>query len=841
MKLLPWPVLRSLGRRRGSLLSVVILGLAVGLVGAMASLVQGVWLRGLPFPEGDRIVMWSTGGAAAAPTSVSDYQALRAALGSVKDSALEDVAALRTFNTVVTDQDLGSRGTTGSYVSPHLFDLLQVKPQLGRGLVAADGLPGAPAVVLLSDRYWHRHFNGDEAVLGREIVVNREVMTVVGVMAPGFQFPFRQDLWSVLRFEGPSWSGTPLFALGKLAPGRSAAAARQQLKILTTGLEADLQAQSSGDLNSRNQSVSLQGSRTVPRDLRLLPFVDAVLDPRVKKALGIMMWAVVGVLLMACLNVANLRLAEAWGRRRELTTRGALGASRSRILGMLLGESAVLAAGGAVVGWVLAWGLTTLAGKALVTGGPLRSAFWVDVRMDLRVTAVAAGAAVLALLVGGLLPTLSKASQQSLSGSEGSARRSAWAGRGLVALQVAGTLVFLLGAGLTIRSALGLLERPLGFQQEDLAAVRISTFQADHDTEEKRRAFVSQLEGNLLEGPEVAAATYASAVPWQRVPTMSVALGKAVGTDLALADLPRAAVLSVMPSFFETLGTVLLEGRNLNRGDLEAEDPPLMVSASFVHRHFGPSSLSEPSLGRSPLGRSSLGQSPLGQTVELRSSSGGSGTNVQGTIVGVFADLGLDRQDAPFAEELIVRPFSFAASGGGFALLRGAGEIGGLSRAVDGAVARTDLLVAAQGFETMEETLAVSTWVERRLAQIFGVFACAALFLSMGGLYAVLAVAVRSRFKEMGIRAALGALPGDLRRLVLRAATGTLLAGIALGSLAAAFGGRALRPFLYRVEPWDPAVLAAIGGVLFVSGLLASLAPAHLASQADPAQVLRGE
>ena len=789
--------LRALARRpRTSILTVAILALGIGLVAAMASVLRGVWLRGLPFEDGDRIVFFSTGPSAAYPTTVDDFLDLR-------DSRfLEEVGGFRTFNVVVTNDRGASRATTGTYVTPNLLSMIGASPVLGRGFVPADGYPNAPSVVLLSHSLWERQFGGDAQVLGRTVIVNREAMTIVGVMPRGFHFPVRQEIWPVERFQGNPWSRSGVFAVGRLAPGVSPRLAAEELRRRVERLDAD---------------------RPLPqtRQAHLLPYVDAVLDSGVRRSLEVMMIAVVAVLLAACLNTANLRFADALSRRGELQVRRALGAGRRQLVALLFGETLVLSTLGVLGGLGIAWALVAVAGRRLVAGGPLRASFWIDLRLDHQVLAIAAAAGIVATLVGGLAPALGAA----IARPPAPARRthsvpSSALAKTLLAGQVAAAFVLSFAALLFTRSATGLLRSDLGFDPDRLASAIVMTYQAEHEDAETRRSFVERLLASLEARPELAGATVASHWPWKGErgpPLVTVDLDRGDGeADAADEMLQRSRQLLVWPGFFATMRLPLVEGRPFDRRDLESAAPPVIVSASLARRLFV--------------------ESPLGRRIVL-----GGLQPVRAEIVGVVADLGVDWDGTPAGNDMIYRPFPVAHDSGLFLLVRGRGAPPATFRAIDQALAEIDPRVAALDHETFVEATAVATWVERRLAQIFALFAAATLVLTGAGLYAVLAVLVRGRTRELAIRVAVGALPRDLRALVLGDGARTVVAGIAIGALVIVLAAPAVEPFLAHVGMWDPLAAAVAIGVIGAVSLIASLAPARAAARTDPATVLHNE
>jgi predicted permease len=818
----PVPAVRALlGRPRRSLLVVVILALGIGLSTALFSVLDGVALRGLPFPDGDRIVFASTGRSPDVPTPVTDIRKLRAGLDGGGDREVRgpfaEVAAFRTFNTVITRPGVGSKGLTATYVTGNLFRMLGTEPVLGRGFTAEDENPTRPAVAVISHGVWRSQFGGRQDVLGETVVVNREPMTVVGVMPRGFGFPVRQEAWAALRWEGRPWSGSPALMVAKLRRGWTAAGAQRALAPV---------------------AARLDGEDPLPeaREAHVQPYVETLLPPEIGRSLRLMLWAALGLLLVASANAASLRLASALARRHEFSVRRALGAGTGRLLRLHMAEAAVLAGAAAVAGIALAWALVELASTALLRGSPLVSQFWVDVRLDWRSGLFAAGTAVVALLVGGLLPAVAALRRRDLAlgtGAPGRATQGPGASRlagGLVAVQVALAFALMAGSGLLARSGLGLLERRPAFAPEHLARVVVSGYQAELDTPAERSAFWDELFRRLDADPEVAGATLASDAPWQE--GIPAAVRRDPTDPAELDSLPGAALLEVLPGFFDTLRLPLLAGRTL-----VPEDAPGPAAPAGGEEARASAEL--PAVVSASLARDLLGSSPLGATFEAVPYW--SRRPVRVRVVGVAADLGLGRSDRPGSENSVFVPASAAERSGGILVVRGRRGTAGLERSVERAVAAANPLVATLDFETFAEGFAEETWVERRLAQVVSLFAASALALAALGLFATIALALEARARELAVRSALGARPRQLGGLLLRTGSLQVAAGIGLGAALLGAAGRFLRPFLYRVEPWDPAILALAAAAVGAAFAAALAAPALRAGRTDPVEALRAE
>jgi len=860
---------RLLARPRTFAFTLLLLAIGVGLPTALFSLLDGVLLRGLPFPEGNRIVRVTTVGSFDTSVAADDFAALSGAVEAAKRKGrpvLDALAGGLSLNTVVTRPGVGSKGMTGTYVTINMFPMLGVEPVLGRGFTPDDARPGAPPVVIISHRLWRRWFGGDSGVLGETVIVNREPMTVVGVMPPGFQFPVRQEVWTPLRREG-WWAKVPVFAVGRLAPGVDATDAERALAPVATALDEE------------HPLPAARGERRI----EVAPYVRTLVPPEIDRSLRLMLWAVLGVLLIACGNVAGLRLGDALGRRRELAVRRALGAGASHLLRPLLAEAAVLTAAGAAAGIALAWLLIQLAAGTVLRGSMMERLFWVDVRLDARACAFAVAAAALATVLGTLPPALWSLARRDLAlgSGAGSHRVSGPGGRGgmrlagaLVVAQVAVCFVLVSASALLVASGRSLLAPAQGFDPDGLLRVMVTPYQAAWKGPEAPRAFWARLLPRLREDPAIAGATVANGIPWEsplHVATVGVATGNRAGTA---ADgtagtgpdaLPNAGLLRVLPGFFDTLRLPILAGRAFAPRDLEAAGNPAardtdgsagsqqaagaqeaagaptppprelaaVVSAGFALRHLGPH--------------------PLGEPLALVPDSG-ERTLLRARVVGIAADrsdraaggVPPDAQAAP--ADTVYLPLAVDRGGSAFLIVRGARGAtaaaagpGGLVRHVDRAIAGVDPLVATLDPATYREDRAEIAWAERRLAELFSLFAVASLVLSGVGLFGVAVLSLRRRLRELAIRSALGARPIDLRALLLRQGLTWIASGLAGGAGLAWLTHRLLRSFLHGIAPWDPALLGASAALVVLALLAAVAGPAHHAARTDPATVLDAE
>lgn len=834
---------RSLLRRpRTTAYTLVLLTVGVGLSTAMFSVLDGVVLRGLPFEDGRRIVQVTTQGELPSVLTPGDFEALSAAVDE-PGSPLEELAGALALNTVVTRPGLGSKGMTGTYVTTDLLPMLGVEPVLGRSFVPEDAEPGEESVVIISHRLWRRWFGGAPEALGETVIVNRQPMRIVGVMPEGFRFPVRQDAWTPLRREG-FWARVPVFGVGRLAPGVRPEEAESALAPVATRLDAE------DPLPRRS------GGPDTARRIGVTPYVETLVPPEIDRSLRLMLWAVLGVLLIACGNAAGLRLGDTLARRRELAVRRALGARAGQLLRPLLAETTLLAGAAAAAGTGLAWLLVRLGSEAMLRGSMLERLFWVDLRLDARACLFATGAAALAALLGTLPPALWSLSRRSLRlDAAGGTSAGPTGGTGglrlaglLVVAQVAVCFGLVSASALLVESGRSVLDREPGFDPDGLLRVMVNPYQAEWETPEEPRSFWARLIPRLEADPGIAGATLASGVPWgseRGVLNVAVRSGERL-RDAASApvDLPEARLLRVLPGFFEAVRLPLLAGRGLEARDVEPavadragdgggdedghREIPVVVSAGFAARYLTPEG----------------GSGPLGAPVELVRLSGDRPT-LRGRVVGVAADRAPGRSDPA-----VYTPLDVGRGGGGFLIVRGldaASEgdaaAGGpdLRRRVERAVAGVDPLVATQEAATYREDVAETVWVERRLAQLFTLFAGASLVLSGFGLFGAAVLTLRRRSRELAIRSALGALPAQLRAFVLRQGLRWIGLGLAGGAGLAWITHRLLRGVLHGVGPWDPALTVGAAALTVLALSAAVLGPARRAARTDPAAVLDGE
>ncbi|MFL5578191.1 MAG: ABC transporter permease [Gemmatimonadaceae bacterium] len=794
---------RGLARRPG-FTAVVVLTLALGLGAnaAIFSVVDAVLLRPLPYREPQRLAMvWEANRDrksdrnVVSPANFLDWRA--------QNGVFEEMAAAFDWHANLTG--LGEPEEVSiELATASLFPLLGVQPALGRVYTAREDLPNGEPVVLLSDAFWRRRFGADRGVVGRTVTLNGKPRTVLGVMPPGFRVegrPAEPALWAPLRLD-PAQDyrqsvGRYIFALGRLKPGVTAERAGTEMRTIARRLEeAHPQFNTGWSVN-------------------VVPLEEQVIGG-VRRALLVLSGVVGFVLLIACANVANLQLAQASAREREIAVRAALGAGGWRLARQLLVESVLLALAGGALGVLLAfWGTA-----ALTAAAPAAIPRVHDVSLDARALGVTAALSLLAALLFGFLPALQVA-RGDLHDALKSGGRGAVAGRSrlrstLVVVQVALSLVLLVGAGLMLKSFARLQGVSPGFDPERLLTAKVTLSGPKYESDARQTAFFQQLLERVAAEPGVRAA---GAINWLPLSGLRSA------TDYTIAgrpaprrgEEPGADVRAVDPAYFRAMGIPLLRGTTFNGHELpDARTKTVVISESLARAQFP-------------------GQDPLGQRILMEW-----GDTLTGEIVGVVGDvrhIGLDSIAPPtiyWALPQFPSPFMTL-------VVRTAGDPMRSAGAVRRAVWSLDPDLPVADVKPMESYLGDSVARRRFTATLLATFAALALSLAAVGLYGVVSYSVAQHTREFGIRMALGASATAVRRGVMRQSLLLAVAGVVAGILGALALTRLLASLLYDVSATDPTVFAGIAAVLTGVALAAAYVPARRATRVDPMEALRYE
>jgi putative ABC transport system permease protein len=784
---------RGLRRRPGFAIAVV-LTLALGIGGntAIFSIVDQLLLRPLPYPGGDQLLMVHESFGPKNPRNVVspanwlDWQS--------ESRTLQGLAIWRTLAYTLTGVGEPTR-LNGQLVSSEFFPLLGVRPLLGRTLSEEDDRPDAPLVAVLSHRLWQRRFGADRSVIGRLVQLNDRPVEIVGVMPAGFQFVYPDnDVWSASRLDrNQPWretAGRFLNVVARLTPGTTMAAARAEM----TGIAGRLAATYAFNKNS---SVSL-----VPLREELTGQVHTSL---------LVLYAAVGVLLsIACFNVANLLLARAASRRREIAIRTSLGAGRLVIVRQLLVESLLLAAAGGALGIALArWSLDAL--LAFAPADLLRAS---ELSVDRRVLQYAIGLSVLTGLVVGLVPAMLVARGSARTGGS-TVTQSPRVRQALVVCQVALTVVLLCGAGLLVRTVIALNSASNGFDKHDVLTMEVRLPGVRY-TPERAMTFYREAVAALRGLPGVESAAAANSLAVIGTPRGGTAIHLLGAPELPVNDRPYAVVRVVTPGYFRTLHIPVLRGREFTEADDANPTPGFVVNEAFA--------------------RSVLPDiDPLRALVSVWMQS----ENPHLPVIGVVGNVseGSIRDNAQPTVFYSHRQMPET----GMTLFVRANQPTAIAGLAVGVLHTLDPNLAISNVRTFEFALAESLARERLSALVSGAFALSGLLLASLGLYGLLAFLVAERTKEMGLRIALGAQLGQLTRSVVGGGLRMVAIGAAIGVGGSLLLFRLVGTLLFGVTPYDLSTYVTVLALLFTVASLASYVPARRAARVEPLVALRHE
>jgi predicted permease len=797
--------LRSLAKNPSfAAVAILTLALGVGANTAIFSVLQAVVLRDLPYHEPDRIaVLWTKNLQQNLPDGTSylnfrDWKAQSRELPQM--AAYVRPEFTRGTMTLAGESERFNLGVVG----PGFFELLGVAPLIGRTFDAADFKQRFDTVVI-SQALWRQRFGGDPQVVGKTVQVEGANVRIIGVMPQGFEIPTAEvQLWAPLFF-GPAMSDPRnrtddgFIVLGRLSPTATAASARTEMDTIAARLRA--------------QYPDTNGSFGVTTD----PLFDRVIGSTTQRSLWLL-WGSVGfVLLIACVNVANLSLARVAVRRNEFSLRTALGASKTRLARQILTEKLVLALAGGAIGLLLAW-LGTIALRTWAAGVLPRAD---TIRLDGRVFLLALAASLGCGLLAGLLPAMQLSVSQPASALREGGPRSL-GGRGerrlyqaLVVIELALAVMLLSGAGLLIRSFARVQSADRGFDSHNVLLLQFdltnSWFERD-----KRTAFFTEALQRVRSLPGVVAAGAISDFFIRRQPDYRVALEG----DPPKRDTDPAPPLTedfVLPGYFEAMRIPLLRGRLLNDSDVPANAPPVIVINEEMAKRFWP------------------GQDPIGKRLKY-------GLNPDRplpwkTVVGVVANMRRQRLDEPAI------PYMFQP-GAGIDMdiaVRTVGDPEALRNAIRAEMRAMDPNIPPYGVMTVEQRLSQTVALRRLQTLLLGALAGVALLLSVIGAYGIIHRSVAARTQEIGIRMALGADRTSVLRMVLLGGLAIAVVGLALGLAGSMALSRTISSFLYETNPLDPLTYIAVAVVLIAVTTAACLAPARRASRVDPISALRDE
>jgi putative ABC transport system permease protein len=795
---------RLLIKRPGfSAVAILTLALGIGATTSIFTVVNAVLLRPLPFRDADRLaeVRIVGPGGEIYPLPDADFLAWRDQNQTADAVAVWDTEAATLTGEGAAEQ-IGSATVTDRF-----FDVLGARPILGRVFQEGDDKPAAPKTAVLSHAFWTRHFNNDPNVVGRTLSLNGVAHTIVGVMPASFTFPrTTTEVWQILTMNPPPRRG-PFYtrAIARLKPSVTIAALRANLGVVTAGLKRQYPAPEDWTLDAISLHESLVGD--------------------VKQVLYVLFGAVGFLLLIATANVANLLLARAATRDREIALRGALGAGRGRIVGQLLTESVVLAIVSGGLGLAIAaWGTRAL--LALAPEGIPRLS---EVRMNVPVFLFALASAAICGVVFGLAPALRASRTPLVETLKEGGRGGMGAGHRrlqqlLVVSEIALALVLSVGAGLMIRSLSELQRVSPGFDPGHLLTFELQLTRTQYPDSPKVRAFYDQLVQRLEALPGVRSVGLTISLPPNllQVTDNFMVEGQVLPPNQSA---PVGPVLMVNDTFFKTLGVPLVRGRVFDERD-ESEAPPVViVNEALAAKYFA---------GVDPIGRRfKVGgpERPIGPN------------NPWMTVVGVVGDVKYSGLEAA-PEPSYYMPYRQNPWRGQAVVVRATtppGDPRALMGAIRGVVSSLDKDVPIARVRTMDELMTASVAPPRFRTVLVTAFALVGLLLAAIGIYGVMAYAVAERTHELGVRIALGADRASVLRLVLGEAIALAAIGITIGLAGAFAATRLIQSLLFGITSTDALTFAGISALLAVTALVASYVPARRAMRVDPMIALRYE
>lgn len=808
--------LRILQKNPGfTLVAILALGLGIGANTALFSVVYGVLIKPLPYAQGNQLVVLRQ--TSAGPAMAGMHHNGAANMDNIGFSA-KDIQDYRqqtrafslleeyhSMGFILLDGQEPTRVTTG-VVSAHFFDMLGIKPYLGRLFNDGDETKESDAVLVLSYPYWKNHYGGDPTIVGRRFRMNDKVHTVIGVLPPVPQYPRENDVYmttvacpfrsSAMMTEQRDHRMVELF--GRLKPGETLQSGTADMGLIVSRL-----------VKTYPESYPPQGATVSMESLR------ARLTQDVRPLLLILLGTAGLVLLIACANVANLALARMMRREQELAVRAALGASRGRLVRQLLTESTLLSLGGGVLGLLLAAQCLTL----LVTFVSRFTTRAGEVSISMPVLLFTLGLSVVTGLIFGAAPAFSQRSSLVNSLKEGSnsatVRLDGNRVRNLLAVgQVAISFILLIGAGLMIRSFVKLQQIDAGYNGDHILAANVPLNFSKYKTNQDNLIFFDRLKQKLEASPGVLAVAFDSGAPLAPGSPMHQEFeveGRPTGAQDAK---PQTSLEVASPSAFRLLGVPLLSGRAFTDQDKQGAPPVAIVSRSFAHHHFS-------------------NEDPLNKRFSFDKGK------TWLTIVGVVGDVkqfGLDRDPVDTAY-LSMGQYSMAYT----ILVKTAGDPMNYVSQVRNAVFSIDKDQPITDVKTLDELRGDSLAATRITSILLALFATLALIIAATGLSGVTALLVSQRTREIGIRLALGAQRGEVLAMVVKQSMRVILIGLTVGVVGALLVSRVMSKLLFNTPPTDPATFVGVAVVLLSVALVASYVPARRVTRVNPLIALRAE
>jgi putative ABC transport system permease protein len=785
--------------------AVLALALGIGLTTTVFSMVYGVLLRGLPFDASEEIVHIDrtdlARGVESMAVSIHDFHDWRE-----RQHSFGAIAAFYYGTVNVSGAERPDR-FSGAFVTPNTFDLLRVKPLIGRTLRPGDDLPGAEPVIVLGYNVWRDRFAANPDIIGTSLRANGEAVIVIGVMPEHFEFPYVQQMWLPLRLDPlaiPRGKGQQVEVFGRLREGVSLDRANTEMNEIARALATEHPATNEGiGVVVQTFIASIAGEGII--------------------FLYTMLGAVVLVLLVACANVANLLLGRAAARSREVAVRTALGASRGRVIAQFLSETLVLAAFGAGFGIAIAFLGVRLLNDAMHSFDGLP--FFIDVQLDGAALLFVLGATLVTTLAAGILPALQAARADAGevmkdAGRGSSSFRLGRTSRAVVVVEMALSCGLLVAAGLMIRSITNLSNADYIFSTDDVFTARVGLPESTYVDAASQVRFYDELHTRLSALPGVTAASLGSGIPVAvsvaQLRRDAVAVeGRTYARD---SDYQLTGALVAAPGYFEALGVAPRRGREFSVSDRAETLPVAIVNESFARRYFADAD-------------------PIGKRIRMGKANS---TEPWRTIVGVVPDLYLNGADDKDPDGIYV-PIAQSPQRFMSIVLRTGTDPLGITGAVRDVVADIDADLPIYFVNSLAAQIDKETWFYRLFGAIFMIAGFVALCLASIGLYGVMAFSVKRRTRELGIRIAVGANMRQVLQLIVGQGLRQIGLGLAFGLALAAILSQLLAGLLFEVDPQDPLVFAGVMLTLTMTGIAACVLPALRAARVDPIVALRAE
>ena len=781
--------------------AVLTLALGIGANSAIFSVVNGVLLKPLPYPESGRLVgVYHTSDGGRSVMSGPNFTDI-----ARMATTLESVAATATSTAILTGEGEPARLRIGR-VSASFFDVLRVAPALGRRFNADENTPGRTNIVILSHALWEQRFGGDAGVIGKRIALDGVPREVVGVMPRGFGYPSDRQAWLPIDYDAAfvtqqraNWY---LGVIARLKPGVTPEQSAAEVETLGRNLEQQH--------STANAGVGMT----------TFPLLEAMVGD-IRRSVMILLGAVGFVLLIACTNVANLLLARAAARGSEMAVRTALGAGRGRLVRQLLTETVLLSVFGAALGLLLAvWGVELLT-NLKPEGIPRLD----NVRVDATVIFFTVAIAMVTGVLFGLVPAF--AATRGLSASLKEGGRGAVTGRGgtrlrggLVIAELALAVMLLAGAGLLMRSFIKLQAVDPGFKPEQALTFELTLPDSRYLQDPQRLAFYDDLLPRLRALPGVRSASAVLGLPLSGVDFV-ISFDVMGRPPVPPADRPAMQVRVATHDYFGTLGIPLKRGRLFTENDKAGTPPVVLITESAARQYFP-------------------GEDPIGKSIALGWRRGAARRQAGGEVVGIVADTRDAGLNEPHPPQIYLPfhqwPVSFMT-----VVMKTSVPPLSLSDAARAQVAAVDPTLPVSNIGTLDAVVAKSISQQRFYMLLLAIFAAVALVLAAIGIFGVLSYAVSQRTREIGIRMALGAREGSVIRLIVMQAMILVVCGVTAGTVAALFLSETMTKMLFSVTPTDPATYASVAGLLVAVALLASYLPARRATRVDPVIALRAE